>query len=102
MDPNNLQRPPSTGMSLTTVQQWVLSVLAVTTILHLSAGLVVAAIVSPDSRPDAQIGLNVLAGVTAVGAVAAGMGIHRRNPLSGWLLLGVAVTPIGLYLTLSR
>src|SRR3954464_1327673 len=102
MDPNNLQRSQPSGMSLTTVQQWVLSVLAVTTILHLSAGLVVAAIVSPDSRPDAQIGLNILAGVTAVGAVAAGMGIHGKNPLSWWLLLGLCVVPVGLYLTLGR
>jgi hypothetical protein len=103
MDPNNLQRPPAGGgMSLTKVQQWVLSVLAVTTILHLSAGLVVAAMVSPDSRPDAQIGLNILAGVTAVGAVAAGMGIHGKNPLSWWLVLGLVLTPIGLCLTLGR
>jgi hypothetical protein len=102
MDPDNLQRPQASAMSLTTVQQWVLSVLAVTTILHLSAGLVVAAMASPDSRSDAQIGLNILAGVTAVGAVAAGLGIHGRNPLSWWLLAGVLVTPIGLYLTLGR
>jgi hypothetical protein len=104
MDPDNLRRPQphQDGMSLTSVQQWVLSVLAVTTILHLAAGLVVAAMVSPDSRSDAQIGLNILAGVTAVGAVAAGMGIHGKNPLSWWLLLGFLVTPIGLYLTLGR
>jgi hypothetical protein len=102
MDPNNPQRPPAGGMSLTAVQQWVLSVLAVTTILHLSGGLVAAAMVAPDSRSDAQIGLNILAGVTAVGAVAAGMGIHGKNPLSWWLLLGAVVTPVGLYLTLGR
>ncbi|WP_238342971.1 hypothetical protein [Nocardioides cynanchi] len=101
MDPDNLQRPSASDMSLTKVQQWVLSVLAVTTILHLAAGLVVAAVFAPDSRPDAQIGLNILAGVTAVGAVAAGRGIHDRNPLSWWLLLGVVVTPIGLCLTLG-
>jgi hypothetical protein len=102
MDPDNPRPVPQGGMSMSRVQQWVLSVLAVTTILHLSAGLVVAAMVSPDSRPDAQIGLNILAGVTAVGAVAAGIGIHGRNPLSWWLLLGLAVVPIGLYLTLGR
>ena len=101
MDPHNLQRPSPGNMSLTSVQQWVLSVLAVTTILHLSAGLVVAAMFSPGSRPDAQIGLNILAGVTAVGAVAAGRGIHGKNPLSWWLVLGALVTPMGLYLTLG-
>ena len=87
---------------MNTVQQWVLSVLAVTTILHLSAGLVVAAMVSPDSRSEAQIGLNILAGVTAMGAVAAGIGIHGKNPLSWWPLLGLALTPIGIYLTLGH
>jgi hypothetical protein len=102
MDPDNLQRPQPGGMSLTSVQQWVLSALAVTTIAHLAAGLVVAAMVASDSRSDAQIGLNVLAGATAVGAVAAGRGIHGKNPVSWWLLLGVVVTPIGLYLTLAR
>jgi hypothetical protein len=100
MNPHNPQRASASDMSLTEVQQWVLSVLAVTTILHLSAGLVAAAVFAPDSRSDAQIGLNILAGVTAVGAVAAGRGIHGKNPLSWWLLLGVLVTPIGLYLTL--
>lgn len=75
------------------------SILASTTILHFSAGLVIAGIFSPRSRPDAQIGLNILAGLTAVGAVAAGMGIHGKNPLIWWLRLGVGVTPIGLYLT---
>ena len=88
-------------MSLSTVQKWVLSVLAVTTILHLSAGLVVAAMFSPDDRPDAQIGLNILATVTAVIAIAAGRGIHGKNPFSWWLLLGLLVLPIGLYLTLA-
>lgn len=88
-------------MSLTSVQRWVLSVLAVTTIMHLSAGLVVAAMFSPDSRPDAQIGLNILATVTAVVAVAAGRGIHGKNPFSWWLLLGLLVLPIGLFLTLG-
>lgn len=100
MDPDNPRPAPQGGMSLSQVQRWVLSVLAVTTILHLSAGLVVAAVFAPDNRPDAQIGLNILGGVTAVGAVAAGLGIHGRNPLSWWLVLGLLVIPIGLFLTL--
>ena len=101
MDPANPRPQQQGGMSLTSVQRWVLSVLAVTTILHLSAGLVVAAMFSPDSRPDAQIGLNILATLTAVGAVAAGRGIHGKTPLSWWLLLGLLVLPIGLFLTLG-
>ena len=55
MDPDNPRPAHPSGMSLTTVQQWVLSVLAVTTILHLSAGLVVFAMFAPDSRPDSRL-----------------------------------------------
>src|SRR3954447_23507822 len=58
---------PSTGMSVTHVQQWILSVLAFTIIEHFAAGLVVAAIFS--DKQDARVGLNVLAGITGVMAV---------------------------------
>jgi hypothetical protein len=102
MDPDNPRPVPAGGMSLTSVQQWVMSVLAVTTILHLSAGLMIAAMFAEEDRLDAQIGLNVMAGFAAVGAVAVGRGIHGRNPISWWLLLGFLVVPLGLYLTLGR
>lgn len=86
---------------LQNVQRWVGSTLAVTTILHMAAGLVIAAMVVSDDRLDAQIGLNVIAGAFGVMAVAAGLVIHGRRVLSWWLLLGVLVTPIGLWLTLG-
>jgi hypothetical protein len=89
-------------MSLTTVQMWILSTLAVTTILHFSGGLVAAAMYVGDARVDAQIGLNVLAGVTGVLAVAAGRAIHRKSLASWWLLLGWAPTAVGLFLTFGR
>jgi hypothetical protein len=57
---------------------------------------------APDSRTDAQIGLPVLAGLTGMGAVAAGRAIHGKSPLSWWLLLGLLPLPIGLYLTLAH
>lgn len=82
-------------MSLSQVQKWVLSTLTVTTILHLSAGLVLAAFtVDP---LDARIGLLVLAGVTGVGSVAAGLGIHEHRILNWWLLLGWLPTLVGAY-----
>ena len=86
-------------MSITQVQRWVMSALAVTTILHLSAGLVIAAIFLDDSRVDGRIGLNVIAGLVGVGAVAAARGIHQKQILSVWLLLGLVPTAVGLYLT---
>jgi hypothetical protein len=87
--------------SLTNVQRWVMSVLAVTTILHLAAGLVVAAVFMEPDRVDARVGLNVIAAVIGVLAVATGLLIHRRSPLSPWLLLGLLPGVVGAWLVLS-
>jgi hypothetical protein len=61
MDPNNPQPMRRDSMSLNRVQTWVLSTLAVITILHMSAGLVLAALVA--DTVDACIGLLVIAGL---------------------------------------
>lgn len=100
MDPANPRRPSSSGMSITHVQQWVLSVLAATTILHFAVGLVVASLYVGDDRPGSQVGLNVLAGMCGVFAVAAALLIHRRSPLTPWLLVGVVPGLVGLWLVL--
>jgi hypothetical protein len=105
LDPDDLGRRPrdlaAEKRSLTRVQQWVMSVLAVTTILHLSAGLVLAAHFLPAERGDgARIGLDVIAAIFGVLAVAAGRAIHRRSVLSPWLVLGVLPGVIGVWLTL--
>ena len=100
LDPNNPQRPSARkSMSITHVQRWVLSALAVTTILHLSAGLIIAAIFLEDSRVDGRIGLNVIAGLISVGAVAVARGIHQKPILSPWLVLGLVPAAVGLFLT---
>jgi hypothetical protein len=100
IDPANPPRPTARkSMSITQVQRWVLSALAVTTILHLSAGLIIAAIFLDESRVDGRIGLNVIAGLIGVGAVAAARGIHQKTILSPWLVLGLVPTAVGLYLT---
>jgi len=104
LDPNDLQqshrRSQSSQESLGKVQRWVMSVLAVTTILHLAAGLVVAAVFMDSSRLDARIGLNVLAAVIGVMAAATGSLIHHKNPVSPWLLLGLTPGLVGLWLVL--
>jgi hypothetical protein len=82
------------------VQQWVLSVLAATTILHLAGGLVAASLYVGDDRPGAEVGLNVLAGVCGVFAIAAARLIHRKSALSPWLLTGVVPGLVGLWLVL--
>lgn len=100
IDPANPpRRTAQSERSLSMVQKWVLSVLAVTTILHLAGGLVVSAIFLDASATDARIGLNVIAGFVGVGAVASGLVIHHKPVLSPWLLLGFAPTVIGLLLT---
>ncbi len=82
------------------MQRWVMSVLAVTTIMHLSAGLVVAAIYTDDSRLDARIGLNVIAAIIGVLAVGIGRLIHGKSAVSTWLLVGLVPGVVGLWLTL--
>ena len=102
MDPN-APRPVRTkqaDQSLTRVQQWIMSTLAVTTILHLSGGLILAAMFLSDPTRSSQIGLNVIAGAFGVVAVAVALAIHRRSVVSPWLLLGFIPTAVGLFLTL--
>ena len=99
IDPSNPQPRPSArrGMSLTTVQMWVASVLVVSTMLHMSVGVVGTAFYVDDDRLDAQIGLLVVAGLFGVSAVVAGAAIHRKPLLSWWLMLGWLPALTGAY-----
>ncbi len=97
MDPNNPIRPVNDA-SLTHVQRWVLSVLTVFTIAHLAVGIVLAALMVPETETVAVVGLNVIAGLFGVCGVAAGQMIHRREPLNAWLLLGLLPAAVGLWL----
>lgn len=101
MDPANPQRPSVSSPEITRVRQWVLSVLVATTILHLSAGLAIAGVLTDDSRPGARVGLNILSAVCGVAAVLAARLIHGRRPVSWWLLLGLVPGAIGLWLVLQ-
>src|SRR3546814_5933214 len=80
MDPNNPQRAVSTGdRSLGNVQKWVMSVLAVTTIVHMQVGLILGAMAIGEGHTDAQVGLMVIATIFGMLAVATGMAIHQRS-----------------------
>lgn len=98
MDPANPVRTVN-DRALTRVQRTVASVLATTTILHLSAGLIIAAVFIDTEHTAARVGLNLIAGAFAVIALGVGFAIHGRNPLSPWLLTGIVVAGIGLALT---
>ena len=99
MDPANPRQPqhrPTGAMTLTSVQRWVASTLVVSTLLHFSLGLVLAAYYV--DKPSSQAGLLVLAGMTGVLSVFAGLAIHQARLLSWWLLLGWVPTLAGAYL----
>lgn len=87
-------------MSVGSVQRWVMSVLAVTTVGHFAAGLVLAAIFLEDGRPGARVGLVVIAGVVGVLGVAAGFAIHQKSPLTPWLVLGLVPAAVGPFFVL--
>ncbi len=91
--------PEKDARDLARVQKWVMSTLAVTTILHLVVGLVVAAVMLDDAPTSSKVGLNVIAGIFGSFAVAAFRAIHGKRVPSTWLLLGVVPTAIGLFLT---
>jgi hypothetical protein len=87
----------TSGMSITRVQQWIISVLAFPVIEHFAAGLAIAGIFADEQ--DARVGLNVLAGVTGVVAVGAFRALHAWSILSWWLLLGPLPGAMGAYFT---
>lgn len=92
-------RRQSSGMSLSQVQRWVMSTLAVTTVLHFAAGLVLAAMYVAQDRLDARIGLNVIAAVFGILGVVLARLIHQAKPVTWWLLLGPLPGVVGLWLT---
>ena len=90
---------PRGAMSLTSVQRWIMSTLAVTTVLHLAGGLVLAARVAEPR--SSQIGLLVIAGAFGVLAFAAGVVIHGKSPLHPLLLLGLFPALLGAWWVLG-
>lgn len=103
MDPNapRQRTSPEDLERLQRVQRWVMSVLAATTILHLSVGLVIAAaLIDPDEQV-ARIGLCVIGAAFGVIAVVTAFAIHRRPLVSPWLLLGVLPGIVGLVIVLA-
>lgn len=92
MDPANPVRPRNDA-SLTKVQRWVMSVLVVTTMLHLVVGLVIAA--AAVDVHSGKVGLLVIAAVFGVLGLAGAFLLHGRSALSPWLVLGVVPSVVG-------
>lgn len=103
IDMSNPPAPrPRESESLTRVQQCVMSSLAVTTILHFAAGLIVVVWFMDESRVVSRVGLLVIAGIIGVCSIVAGLVIHRRSVLTPWLVVGVLPSIAAAYLTLGR
>ncbi|WP_230486883.1 hypothetical protein [Nocardioides anomalus] len=100
MDPDNPVRQVN-DRSFTHVQRWVGSVLAVTTILHLSAGLVIGALFMDVDNTTGRVGICVIGGLFGVVAVAVGLLIHQRTVASPWLALGLVPGIVGVVLVLN-
>ena len=85
----------------TQVQRWVVSALAVTTIMHLSVGLVIGALFLDEQVPVSRFGVSVIGGL--FGVVAAGVGrlIHQKPIASPWLAVGFLPGLVGLVLVLA-
>ncbi len=96
MTPGHPRPPQRNSMTLSSVQKWVMSTLVATTIMHLSVGLVVAAYFAP--RLDGRIGLLVISAAFGLIAFGAALMIHRRRPLSWWLLPGLVPALVGAFL----
>jgi len=101
MDPDNPVRPVN-DHALTRVQRWVLSVLAVTTILHLSVGLVIGAFFLDESAQVSRYGLCIIGGLFGVVAAAVGRLIHQKTVASWWLAVGFVPGLVGLVLLATR
>ncbi|WP_162251539.1 MULTISPECIES: hypothetical protein [unclassified Nocardioides] len=99
MDPNAPRKAPDPQAleRLARVQRRVVSVLAITTVLHLSAGLVIAADHVGKDRLDAQLTLLTIATIFMVGGIAATLVINHRKWLSPWLLIGLTPGLVGLW-----
>lgn len=99
MDPNaprEIRDVRAEKARLTHVQQWVMSALIVTTVVHLSAGLIIAALTLSDPAPGAEVGLIVIATILMLLGLVGARLIHRKNPLSWWLVFGLLPAVIGL------
>lgn len=104
MDPNHPVRPVN-DHSLTTVQRWVMSVLAVFTIAHLAIGIAYASLFLREDATAGRIGLNVIAAVFGVLGLCTGFLIHGNKPYARpyvwWLPLGLVPGIVGMWLALG-
>lgn len=94
-DPKDLER-------LHRVQRRVMSVLIITTLIHLTVGLVLAADAVSDDRRDAQVLLILLGAAFYLVGIAAVRAINNKPLLTWWMLTGLVPIAAGLWWVVIR
>ncbi len=94
-DPKDLER-------LHRVQRRVVSVLIITTLIHLTIGLILAADAISDDKRGAQLGLILLGSAFHVVGVAAVRGINRKPIPTWWMLTGLVPVALGVWWVILR
>lgn len=104
LDPQDLRgshlRSQGTAEGLDQVRTWVLSILLVSTILHLAIGVAAIPVFKDDLSSVGQAVMLVVAAGMGVTAVATGRLIHGRSPATPWLVLGLVPAALGTWFTL--
>ena len=94
-DPKDLER-------LHKVQRRVVSVLIVTTLIHLTVGLILAADLADDDRRDAQLALILLGAAFFVLGIAAVRAINKKPLVTWWMLTGLLPVVAGVWWVILR
>ena len=94
-DPKDLER-------LHRVQRRVMSVLIITTLVHLTVGLTLAADSISDDRRDAQVILILLGAAFYVVGIGAVRAINKLPLLTWWMLTGLIPVAAGLWWVVLR
>lgn len=94
-DPRDIER-------LHRVQRRVVSVLIITTLIHLTVGLVLAADAISDDRRYAQVILVLIGAAFYVLGIAAVCAINKRPLLSWWMLTAAVPIAAGLWWVVLR
>ena len=89
-------------MSIGQVQKWVMSVLAVSTVLHMSGALVIFSISIDEAHQTSRVGLLVSAGIFGILAIMLGRLIHQASVLTPWVVLGLIPMGIGFWWIFAR
>jgi hypothetical protein len=94
-DPKDLER-------LHRVQRRVVSVLVITTLIHLTIGLILAADAVSDDKRYAQVILIILGAAFYLVGVAAVRAINKKPLATWWMLTGLLPVAAGLWWVLLR